>query len=103
MESDRIFDLPTDGQPSASIVPIRPPAADGWTPILPVPDDAPRAPPGLSAIGDVPAGSGSSAETLRPASALYTYRDPQGRLLGYTARYDLPNGKKDIRPWTYCE
>src|SRR5260221_9949434 len=91
VERDRIFDLPTDGPPSAAIVPIRTHAADGWTPILPVPDDAPRAPPSLSAIGDVPADGGSAAETLRPASALYTYRNPQGRLLGYTARYDLPN------------
>ena len=33
-----------------------------------------------------------------PRSALWTYRDAQGEPVGVVVRWELPNGKKDIRP-----
>ena len=35
------------------------------------------------------------------ASQVWTYRDADGQLLGYIARYDFPNKRKEIIPWTY--
>lgn len=36
-------------------------------------------------------------------SHVWDYRATDGALLGYVARYDLGDGKKDVIPWTYSE
>ena len=59
-----------------------------WTPILPVPEDAPPPPQAHQRLG-------------RP-SATWKYRDTQGRLLGLVARLDTPEGKQ-VLPVTFCE
>jgi putative DNA primase/helicase len=71
---------------------------DGWTPILPVPDDTPKA---LAAI-DAFAKSKGIFRT-----GLWQYADAEGRLLAFTARFDHPpNGElceKEFRQFTFCE
>lgn len=57
--------------------------------VLPVPDDAP-------------------ACTMRhpihgKPTASWCYRDQRGRLLGHIARYDPPEGRKQIVPWVWGE
>lgn len=54
-----------------------------YTPIMPVPKDAPPPP-------------------NRGATHRWSYVDSQNRLLGYIERVNLPNGKKDFFPLTYC-
>jgi hypothetical protein len=63
--------------------------ADDWRPMLPVPADAP--PPTFK-----------HRRLGRPASA-WQYKDPTGRLLAYTARFNKPDGGKDVLPYTFCE
>ncbi len=71
---------------------------DGWRPMLPVPDGAPKLSP-------------KSVQPFAPAGFTYTahwrYPDAQGRLLGYTVRYDRPaNGApadKQFRTLTWWE
>jgi len=71
---------------------------DGWRPVLPVPDDAPKL-------------SSKSVQLLAPAGYSYTmhwtYRDAAGRLLGYAVRFDRPaNGspaRKQFRTLVWCE
>jgi hypothetical protein len=63
--------------------------AEDWRPILPVPADAP--PPTFE-----------HRRLCRPASA-WQYKDPTGRSLGYTTRFNKPDGGKDVLPYTYCE
>ena len=60
------------------------PATNGWTPIMPVPDDAPTPP-------------------LEGASATYCYRNAAGKLLFYVARYEArtPEERKRFCPWTF--
>lgn len=68
-----------------------------WKPILPVPADAADLPDDL-------------IRRLTPKDhrfiAKWAYRDSDGRLLGYTVRYDGPvNGskpEKQVKPFTYC-
>jgi hypothetical protein len=62
--------------------------ADGWTPIMPVPADAP-APPAKHYKSGTPA-------------AVWEYRDAAGRLLHLVARFEEQDGKA-IRPLTYCQ
>lgn len=62
--------------------------ADDWRPILPVPPDAP--PPVFQ-----------HRKLGRPASA-WDYKDANGKVLGYTARFNKVDGGKDILPYTYC-
>lgn len=33
---------------------------------------------------------------------IYTYHKLNGEILSYTCRFDLPNGKKEVLPFTYC-
>jgi len=35
------------------------------------------------------------------ASASWTYRDAEGAVIGYVARYDPPDGRKQIVPWSW--
>jgi hypothetical protein len=64
-------------------------AIDEYRPILPVPDTAPHPQQHLSSIGK--------------ASKLWDYRNKAGKLLGYRARFDDPNGKKKVLPVSFCK
>lgn len=74
------------------------PAEDGWRPVLPVPDDAQKLSP-------------KSVQPFAPAgysyTAHWTYRDADGRVLGYAVRFDRPaNGapaRKQFRTLVWCE
>jgi putative DNA primase/helicase len=59
-----------------------------WTPILPVPDDAPSPPPSHHVHGT--------------PDATWTYHDGAGRLLGYVRRFNRPDGGKEVVPLCYC-
>lgn len=60
-----------------------------WVPIMPVPEGVPAAPVAQEYRG-IP-------------SAHWTYRDVDGQLLGYIARFEKSCGGKEIAPLTYCE
>lgn len=62
--------------------------ANGWRPILPVPDDAPRTMP--------PHPKGKAA-------GQWLYKDETGRLLFLVRRFDGPNASKEFRPFSFCE
>ena len=66
---------------------VAPAAPLGFTPILPVPDNAPEPPRHHPRHGQ--------------ASALWRYADENGLTLAYTARFDLPDGSKEILPLGY--
>jgi hypothetical protein len=53
--------------------------------IIPVPDDAPP----CTMIGDDP-------------KLFFPYRDEDGHLLGYTRRFELADGGKEFKVFTYC-
>lgn len=62
-------------------------------PIVPVPDDAPPCNFKIPALGGAP-------------TRMWAYRDAEGRLLGYDARFEhLVDGvlQKDVLPVTFCE
>ncbi len=61
---------------------------DAWRVLAPVPDDAPPAPVKHYRHG-------------KPAR-IDTYRDAEGRLLGYVQQFDLSGGK-EFAPLTFCE
>jgi hypothetical protein len=64
------------------------PKKDGeWTPIVPVPDDAPPPPTRHPKLG-------------QPTES-YIYRAADGRVNGYVMRFDHAGGK-EFRPLTYC-
>jgi AAA domain/Domain of unknown function (DUF6371) len=73
------------------------PAGDEWTPIVPVPDDAPEA---LAAIDAFAKFKGVSR------TGLWQYTNAENRLLAFTARFDHPpNGgpcEKEFRQFTFC-
>tara|TARA_R110000868_G_scaffold313316_6_gene574310 strand:- start:3649 stop:5511 length:1863 start_codon:yes stop_codon:yes gene_type:complete len=73
-----------DGNNSANAAKL----TDGWTPILPVPADAPPETP---------------SHRLGAPRAKWTYRDGAGNELGHILRFDLPDGTKEFYPLTYCE
>lgn len=60
-----------------------------WRPILPVPEGVPDAP---------------LAQRYRGKYSMrWEYRDAEGRLLGYTCRFEKTNGGKEILPLTWCQ
>jgi hypothetical protein len=58
-----------------------------WTPIVPVPKDAPPPPARHPQLG--------------PPNETYVYLAADGRVNGYVMRFDLPGGK-EFRPLTFC-
>lgn len=60
-----------------------------WEPILPVPADAPPPP-----VAHVRRGK---------YSRIWTYYDAEGRVLGYTARFETSDGGKEVLPLTWCK
>src|SRR5712691_3253502 len=63
--------------------------ADDWRPVMPVPDDTTPGPPQHKRRG-------------KPAG-YWTYRDADGKLLGYMLRFNEPDGGKEFLPATYCQ
>lgn len=59
-----------------------------WVPILPVPDDAPAPPAAHIKRG-------------KPVRT-WTYRDAEGRVLGYVCRFEASDGGKEVLPLTWC-
>ena len=62
------------------------PTPDGWHTIQPVPQGAPKAEP---------------HPRLGKPSTLWRFRDFEGRTLGFTCRFDKPDGGKEILPLTF--
>lgn len=60
-----------------------------WSPILPVPPDAPA--PDFEHF------------RLKKPVAVWRYNDEQGRALGYVARFERPDGGKEILPLVFAE
>ncbi|WP_210772249.1 DUF927 domain-containing protein [Pseudodesulfovibrio sp. zrk46] len=60
-----------------------------WTPITPVPENAPGWPIEHYKLGT--------------CSNEWVYRDAEGHILFVVCRFDLPSGGKEIRPFTYCD
>ena len=84
------FDPITEGEVAGAEKPK--PQAEK-VPIVPVPDDAPPCEFKLPARGGAP-------------KRMWAYRDADGRLLGYDARFEYFDGDapaKDILPLTYCQ
>ena len=59
-----------------------------WAPVTPAPEDAPKPTFRHSRHG--------------AASAVWEYRDAEGRLLGCICRFDKPRGGKEVLPFTLC-
>ncbi|MET4576755.1 CHC2 zinc finger domain-containing protein [Ottowia thiooxydans] len=70
-------------------------SAEEWTPITPIPDDAPEPTSTFNRR------KGDGWEKLE-ANMRFPYHDGDGRLLGYVCRFDLPSGGKDLIPQSYC-
>ncbi|SMF94593.1 CHC2 zinc finger [Methylomagnum ishizawai] len=79
--------VPTS-RPAASPAPPARKASGEWTPIVPADADAFAA--------KLNHGHRGTPE------AVYTYRDQQGRLLGYTRRFRTSDGGKDVLPLTWA-
>jgi len=81
------YGIPLDDTPQAPQAVPSPALSSAFAPIAPIPDNA--------------------SEPLRihpqhgQASALWRYTDQQGRTLAYVARFDLPDGSKEILPLCY--
>lgn len=90
IEQGEAYKRLTNGHaPAALAQPARKPkAAPDFTIVLPVPGDAP------------------ACRMVHPThgrpSASWAYRDQHGALLGYVARYDPPEGRKQIVPWVWA-
>ena len=65
------------------------PKAPQWTPITPVPNDAPPA-------------SLNHYRHGKP-SQIWAYKNADGELLNYTCRFDLPEGAKEVLPLSFCQ
>ena len=79
--------LGTDISPSNT--PLKKQPVQDWEPIYPAPDDA-----GIPEMRDFELGK---------PSMHWVYRNDKGQPLFYVARYDLGNGQKEIKPWSYCK
>lgn len=61
----------------------------GPTPIVPVPDDAPA--------------MDYEHRTLGKPDKAWLYHDAEGRRVAYVCRWTVADGKKEVRPVTYCD
>lgn len=77
------------GVNGAQRAPRKKKTAEGWTPVLPVPDSAPK--PDFKHF------------QLGTPVATWTYHAPDCRTLGYVCRFQTPEGGKQTRPLTYCQ
>jgi putative DNA primase/helicase len=79
-------DAPT---PTRRAAPADKPKTDSeWSPVLPVPADAPAPPTAHFKRGK--------------AEAWWDYRDAEGRLLGRVLRFRTSDGGKEVLPYTWC-
>jgi putative DNA primase/helicase len=76
-------------EPANAIDPVDDKRRTEWEPVLPVPEKAPEPP--LAHI------------TRGRYSKIWAYRDADGRLLGYAARFETSDGGKEILPLTFCK
>ena len=68
--------------------------------IMPVPDNI--KPPQTNTYGlGVPFGKGREMQWINP-SKFFVYRNSEKKVICCVARYDLPNGEKDVRPVTWA-
>lgn len=68
----------------------KPKATKVWQPLMPPPPDAPPPP--------------TRHRDLGPAAQTWTYRDEEGRPLGYVCRFvPKDGGKKETRPLVFCQ
>ncbi|SUB00550.1 Superfamily II helicase and inactivated derivatives [Pannonibacter phragmitetus] len=79
---------PISGGASPAPAPVAPASVPAWLPVLPVPPSAPNPPKEHPTKG-------------RP-SAVWTYRDSAGAVLALVARFEKPDGGKDVLPLTWC-
>jgi putative DNA primase/helicase len=90
IEQGEAYKQLTNGHaPAALSLPARPVKTPDLKIVLPVPSDAP-APKMVHPTHGVP-------------SASWHYRDAHGATLGYVARYDPPEGRKQIVPWVWAD
>ena len=61
---------------------------DPWSALMPIPEDAPRSLP---------------SHPLGKPSAVWAYRDADGRLLCLACRFEKPGGGKEVLPLTFCQ
>lgn len=85
--------LPPPKEPFKGAKDVKP--GDKWTAILPVPEDAPK--PSNRRMVEIN-GSWVACEFV----ARWPYRDAEGRVLGYDARFRKPDGAKEVVTQTYC-
>ena len=78
-------DVPLEGSPTPAVLTPQPPI---WSPLTPVPEGAPE----------------PSFDHYRHGkpSRTWAYHNDRGELMGYTCRFDLPDGSKEVLPLTYC-
>jgi len=69
--------------------------APEWVPVTPAPADAPRP------MNVFNRRRGDSWERL-VSSRAWPYHDATGALIGYTCRFELPGGGKDVMPQSWC-
>lgn len=74
--------------PAADSVEEKKPRTE-WVPLIPVPDDAPPPP-----VAHIKRGK---------YTRIWTYRDAEGRVLGYVCRFETSDGGKEVMPLTYVE
>lgn len=78
---------------------LQPSSAPEWTPIIPVPDDAPDYQPEIT----FNPGSNRTTNFKKYMTRLDPYMDADGRLMFYVMRRDFPDGRKACPQITFCE
>lgn len=76
--------------------------AQEWTPVVPVPEDAPKIllPGGMTCSIYNP--KNDKASQFKP-SKVYSYRNAAGGIVGYVLRCQFPDGRKFTPQVTYCK
>jgi putative DNA primase/helicase len=91
MRTHGIVDNAQTREQAAKITPLQQPT---YTPVMPVPEDVPQEPNQSWAKGF------KHPEFGKP-SHVWAYRDSEGRLLMYVARYTDGDGTKQVMPWSW--
>lgn len=89
---DACAELGGERQPAATAAPVPAPAREKertpWVPVVPAPADAP-APPKAHSVRGLP-------------EKTWTYRDAEGRVLGYVYRFTRSGGGKEVLPMVWA-
>lgn len=75
--------------------PTQPSRSDVWNPIVPVPDSV--------GLPEERVFQWKQRDGYKLACAPWAYLDAQGRVLCFRARFERPDGSKDVIPFTFCE